>query len=246
MAKAARRDSKETASSGGIGSAVVANRQAEALAALLTKIRSCRLCRDHPDGCVLPHEPRPVLQVSAGAAICVCGQAPGTRVHESGKPFTDPSGVRLRRWMGIGEDEFYDPARVAIVPMGFCFPGLDGNGADLPPRRECARTWHDALFRSLPKFDLLLLVGAYAQRWHLRAMGLPAPRTVVATVENWRAYAQGAKAGSSEDRQQIAQCVLPLPHPSWRNNSWIKAHPWFEAELVPFMQDQVRAALEQE
>ena len=137
------------------------------LAALLAEIRACRICRDTPAGAALPHEPRPVVRLSSTARLCLCGQAPGTRVHASGRPFTDPSGDRLRDWLGVTPDEFYDEARVAIVPMGFCFPGLDANGADLPPRRECAPAWRQRLFEALPSFELVVLIGAYAQKWHL-------------------------------------------------------------------------------
>ena len=132
------------------------------------EVRACRLCRDAPRyGAPLPHEPRPVFQVSNAARLCIAGQAPGTRVHASGRPFTDPSGVRLRQWLGIGEEIFYDPVKVAIVSMGFCFPGLDAKGGDLPPRRECAETWRERLFHRLPNLELVLLVGQYAQAWHL-------------------------------------------------------------------------------
>jgi uracil-DNA glycosylase len=123
------------------------------------RIEACRHCKDAPQGKPLPHEPRPVLRISATARICICGQAPGTRVHASGTPFTDPSGDRLRDWMGVSEAEFYDPGRIAIVPMGFCFPGLDEKGGDLPPRKECAPAWRAPLFELLPQFELILLVG---------------------------------------------------------------------------------------
>ena len=136
---------------------------------LRAEIANCRLCVESPLKEPLPHEPRPVLQVSQTAKICVCGQAPGTRVHQSGRPFTDPSGDRLRDWMGIGEDLFYDHDRVAIVPMGFCFPGLDAKGGDLPPRRECRVTWHDRLFAAMPQVELVLAVGRYAQTYHMGA-----------------------------------------------------------------------------
>src|SRR5271168_1386250 len=155
------------------------------LATLAEEIRACRVCRDAPRyGPPLVHEPRPVFQVSPSARICIAGQAPGVRVHASGRPYTDPSGVRLRRWLGIGEEIFYDPLKVAIVSMGFCFPGLNAKGGDLPPRRECAESWRERLFARLPNLELIVLVGQYAQKWHL-------DRTVVArglteTVGNWR------------------------------------------------------------
>lgn len=199
----------------------------ERLAVLVERIRGCRLCTEQPRGAPLPHEPRPVLRVSSTARLCVCGQAPGTRVHASGTPFTDPSGDRLRAWMGMSAEEFYDPRRLAIVPMGFCFPGLDAKGGDLPPRRECAPAWREALFEALPNFELVLLVGQYAQRWHL---GKRAEKSLTSTVANWRSYAADG-AGTK---------FLPMPHPSWRNNHWLKRHPWYEAELLPFLRREVR------
>lgn len=202
-------------------------RAGERLAALVEQIRACRICRDEPRGAPLPHEPRPVLRVSSTARLCVCSQAPGTRVHASGTPFTDPSGDRLRAWMGVTPEEFYDPHRLAIVPMGFCFPGLDASGGDLPPRRECAPTWRETLFDALPQFELVLLVGQYAQRWHL---GKRAEKSLTATVANWRAYVTDGHGTR----------FLPMPHPSWRNNHWLKRHPWFEAELLPFLRWEVR------
>lgn len=197
---------------------------------LLVQIRKCRVCIEEPHGRPLPHEPRPVLRVSRSARLAVVGQAPGTRVHASGVPFSDPSGERLREWMGVTADEFYDTRRVAIVPMGFCYPGQDANGADLPPRPECAQAWRARLFSHLPQIGLMLLVGGYAQRWHL---GAEAARSVTATVEDWRALL---------DRPGAPR-ALPLPHPSWRNNGWLKAHPWFEAELVPQLRAEVRRLL---
>lgn len=193
---------------------------------LAADIRACRLCAEHPRGNPLPHEPRPVLRVSRSARLCVAGQAPGTRVHASGTPFTDPSGDRLRDWMGVTPDEFYDVSRIAIVPMGFCFPGLDTKGGDLPPRRECAEAWHPALFRLMPKLETILLVGQYAQAWHL---GKSRKESLTATVAAWREYYPR---------------FLPLPHPSWRNNAWIKRHAWFEEDLLPVLRRDVRRLLE--
>ena len=139
------------------------------LAALAEEIRACRVCRDAPRyGPPLPHEPRPVFQVSTSARICIVGQAPGVRAHASGRPYTDPSGVRLRGWLGVGEDIFYNSEIVAVAAMGFCFPGLDAKGGDLPPRRECAELWRKPMFAALPNLELILLVGQYAQKWHLR------------------------------------------------------------------------------
>lgn len=196
------------------------------LTALLDDIRACRICVDAPRGKPLPHEPRPVLRVSTKAKICICGQAPGTRVHASGTPFTDPSGDRLRGWLEMSKEQFYDTDRVAIIPMGFCFPGLDGKGGDLPPRRECAEHWRADLFARLLQFKLILLVGLYAQKWHLRE---GAKGNLTDTVAAWRDYAEA-------DGQV---CYFPLPHPSWRNNAWIKKNPWFDSELLPVLRNKV-------
>ena len=193
-----------------------------ALEKLAEDIRACRLCIDEPAGKPLPHEPRPVLRVSQTARLCIVGQAPGTRVHASGTPFTDPSGDRLREWMGVSADEFYDVSRIAIVPMGFCFPGLDAKGGDLPPRRECAGHWRARLFALMPQIELTLLVGQYAQGWHL---GPRRKASLTETVAAWRDYLPSA---------------IPLPHPSWRNNAWIRKHPWFETDVLPALQRDVR------
>jgi len=189
---------------------------------LTADIRSCRICVESPLKAPLPHEPRPVLRVSRKARLCIVGQAPGTRVHASGTPFTDPSGDRLRDRMGVTSEEFYDVSRLAIVPMGFCFPGLDAKGGDLPPRRECAEAWREQLFGLLPQIELTLLVGQYAQAWHL---GAARKESLTATVAAWREY--GPR-------------FIPLPHPSWRNNAWIRKNPWFEAELLPVLRREVR------
>ena len=142
----------------------------DALAPVIAGLRACRICRDEPRyGAPLAHEPRPVIQAGAGARLCIASQAPGTRAHASGRPFTDASGVRLRTWLGIPEEVFYDPARVAIVPMASCFPGQDAKGGDLPPRRECAETWRAPIFAALPRLELILTIGGYAQSWHLGA-----------------------------------------------------------------------------
>lgn len=199
--------------------------EASALDELLVTICQCRICIENPNGKPLPHEPRPVLLASRSARIAICGQAPGTRVHASGRPFTDPSGDRLRDWMAVTEDEFYDTSRIAIVPMGFCFPGLDDKGGDLPPRKECAVRWRSAVFDELGQLDLILLVGQYAQRWHL---GTARKSTLTETVRSWRAYIDGSPA------------MIPLPHPSWRNNAWLKRNTWFTDELLPELRQRVR------
>jgi len=153
--------------------------------------------------------------------LCIAGQAPGARVHKSGKPFTDPSGTRLRNWMGVDEDIFYDAARIAIVPMGFCFPGLNEKGSDLPPRKECAETWHGRLFEVLPQIETILLVGGYAQKWHL---GTRVKDTLTQTVAAWAEYGPE---------------FIPVPHPSWRNNAWLKKNPWFVSAVLPVLRERV-------
>ncbi|OYX72251.1 MAG: uracil-DNA glycosylase [Rhizobiales bacterium 32-66-11] len=205
------------------------------LAALVADIRACRACVEAPLGMPLPHAPRPVLRVSPTARILVASQAPGTKVHLSGLPFTDASGDRLRAWMGLSADEFYDVARIAIAPMGFCFPGQDAAGGDLPPRRECARLWHDRLFATLPPFDIVLTIGRPAQAYHFRRLGLGGllGSSLTQTVENWRAVRAAA----------VGPRLYALPHPSWRNTGWLKRHPWFEAEVLPELRADVRRAL---
>jgi uracil-DNA glycosylase len=200
---------------------------------LVAAIAGCRICRDSPVGRPLPHEPRPVLRPSSTARICIAGQAPGTRVHASGVPFTDPSGDRLRQWMGVDGETFYDQALIAIIPMGFCFPGLDAKGGDRPPRRECAPAWRAALFAAMPQVDLILAVGSYAQAWHLRE---GAKATLTQTVAAWREY-------YDSDRRPL---VLPLPHPSWRNNAWLKRNPWFEADYLPVLRAEIANRLDRD
>lgn len=196
--------------------------EAESLADLVARVRQCRACAD-----VLPPDvtggPRPVLRVSATARLCIAGQAPGARVHASGVPFDDPSGDRLRAWMGIDRATFYDESRLAIVPMGFCFPGTNPKGGDHPPRPECAPLWRAQVFKALPAVETILVVGAYAQAWHI-GDGRPMGETV-------RAFASHAPR------------LFPLPHPSWRNNVWLKANPWFEAEVLPALRDLVARLL---
>lgn len=184
--------------------------------AMRHEIAACRICRDHPQGKPLPHEPRPVVVLSSKARILIAGQAPGLRVHETGLPFNDASGNRLRQWLGVDRDQFYDPGKFAILPMGFCFPGYDARGSDLPPRRECAPAWRTGAVAAMPQVELIVCVGGYAQAWHL---GLKAGAAMTQTVHDWRIHLQKG--------------VLPLPHPSWRNTGWMRKNPWFEAELVP-------------
>jgi len=151
-------------------------------------------------------------------------------VHASGIPFSDPSGDRLRAWMGVTPQEFYDETRLAIVPMGFCFPGQDAKGGDLPPRTECAKLWHSTLFEALPQLELVLAVGSYAQRWHL---GAAAAGSLQENMVDWRKHL----------RQRRRPRILPLPHPSWRNNAWLTRNPWFEEDLLPVLRCEVRALL---
>ena len=189
------------------------------------EVRACRLCVEQPLGRPLPHEPRPVFQLGATARLLIASQAPGTRVHASGRPFTDASGDRLREWLGIGPEIFYDEARVAIVPMGLCFPGQDERGADLPPRRECAARWRAELMQRLGAVELVLAIGIYAQSWHL---GRFRKASLTESVRAWR-----------EPYEALVPPVIPLPHPSWRNNGWLRRQPWFERELLPVVRAQV-------
>ncbi|MYZ47173.1 uracil-DNA glycosylase family protein [Propylenella binzhouense] len=193
---------------------------------LAAEIRACRICAETPLRSALPHAPNPILRVSATARLCIASQAAGTRAHASSTPFDDASGDRLRAWLGLDRDEFYDVGRIAIVPMGFCFPGQDAKGGDLPPRRECAPAWRARLFRLMPQIELVLAIGQYAQAWHL---GDRRAGTLTETVARWREHL-GAPGPA----------VLPLPHPSWRNNGWLRSHPWFETELLPVLRSEVR------
>ena len=185
--------------------------------ALLAAVRACRACEAE-----LPLGPRPVLQAAESARILVVGQAPGARVHASGIPWDDPSGERLRAWMRMDKRAFYDASRIAIIPMGYCYPGR-GDGGDLPPRRECATLWLDQLLAKLPCIELTLLIGQYAQRHFL---GNRRKRSLAGTVEAWQDYAPR---------------YLPLPHPSARNQPWFKRHPWFERELLPVLRVRIAA-----
>jgi uracil-DNA glycosylase len=188
------------------------------LDALLREIRACTLCEAH-----LPLGPRPVLRASDTARLLIVGQAPGTKVHASGIPWDDASGRRLRSWLDMTPEQFYDEARIAIVPMGFCYPGKQGSG-DAPPRPECRATWHPQLLPQLKSVRLTLLFGQYAQAYFL---GDRRKATLTDTVRAWRDY---------------GPALLPMPHPSPRNVGWFKANPWFEAEVVPALRERVRAA----
>ncbi|HTX51327.1 MAG TPA: uracil-DNA glycosylase family protein [Caulobacteraceae bacterium] len=186
------------------------------LETLISEIRACRACAGE-----LPHEPRPVVRVRRETRILICGQAPGRRVHESGLPFDDPSGDRLRGWMGVDRATFYDHPAIGVAAMAFCFPGTDPAGGDYPPPRRCADLWRGRLLAELPNVELTLLIGAYAQRW---ALGPAARGSMTETVRAWRDYPPAA---------------LPMPHPSWRNSAWLKRHPWFEAEALPYLRERV-------
>jgi len=185
--------------------------------ALAREVRACRLCADR-----LPFGPRPVLQVDARARVLIAGQAPGRRVHESGIPFRDASGDRLREWMQVSEATFYDATRIAILPMGFCYPGT-GSSGDLPPRPECAEAWRARLLAALPNVELTLAIGRYAHAYHVTG-GRRAPLTEV--VRRWRDH---------------WPTVLPLPHPSPRNNAWLRRNGWFGRDVVPALRDRLRA-----
>ncbi|MEM6901851.1 MAG: uracil-DNA glycosylase family protein [Pseudomonadota bacterium] len=191
-----------------------------ALPALVQEIRHCRFCVERQDN-PLPHPPRPVLRAEASAELLIIGQAPGTRVHASGIPWHDPSGDRLRSWLHLDKAAFYDASRVAIMPMGFCFPGQDAKGGDLPPRRECAPRWHDLVLAKLPAVRTILLIGQYAQA---RYLGAARKRNMTETVAAWRDYTPR---------------FWPMPHPSWRNNAWLKRHPWFETDLLPALRHHI-------
>ncbi|MDX1580015.1 MAG: uracil-DNA glycosylase family protein [Alphaproteobacteria bacterium] len=183
---------------------------------LLTEIRGCTHCAQH-----LPLGPRPVLRAKESARVLLIGQAPGTKVHETGIPWNDPSGDRLRQWLGLEREVFYDDSRFAIMPMGFCYPGRDKNGGDAPPRPECAPLWHEPVLEQLPNLELTLLIGSYAQA---RYLGSGRRKTMTETVRNWRAYQPD---------------YLPLPHPSWRNTAWLRKNPWFEDEVIPVLRERV-------
>jgi uracil-DNA glycosylase len=190
----------------------------ENLDRLVKEIRACTLCKPYL-------EPRPIIHVSKTAKLCIASQAPGLVVHKTGISFNDASGDRLRDWMGVTRDEFYDEKRIALTGMAFCFPGYDKNGSDLPPRKECAATWRVRLFNALPQFETILLVGSYAQTWHL---GDRVKSNMTETVRAWREYTPQ---------------FIPMPHPSWRNTGWLKKNPWYADELLPYVRRRVRRLL---
>jgi uracil-DNA glycosylase len=185
---------------------------------LLTRVRACRLCAAH-----LPLGPRPVLRASSTARLLIIGQAPGTRVHQTGIPWNDPSGDRLRTWLQLEREQFYDESQIAIMPMGFCYPGK-GKSGDLPPRPECAVQWHDSLLAEMPAIELTLLVGKYAQDYYLGSQR----QTLAETVRGWQQHTAG---------------LFPLPHPSPRNIRWFRNHPWFEAEVLPALRSHLETIL---
>lgn len=193
------------------------------LETLLAEVRACRICEAD-----LPLGPRPVVRAKRSAQIIIIGQAPGTRVHESGVPWDDRSGDRLREWLGVDKETFYDEGRIAIMPMGFCYPGVLDRGGDKPPRPECAPQWHPPLLKALPNISLTLLVGSYAQPYYL---GNRSAKTMTETVRNWRDYLPD---------------IIPTPHPSWRTTGWARKNPWFEAELLPELRSRVRELLQSE
>lgn len=182
----------------------------------LDEVKACDYCKKH-----LPHGVRPVVQIDPNASILIAGQAPGSKVHATGIPFDDPSGDRLRSWMGVDKTIFYDATKIAILPMGFCYPGT-GKSGDLPPRKECAPLWRDKLLGLMPNIQLTLVIGQYAIRWHLPD---EKKQTLTNTVKLWKDH---------------WPAKLPLPHPSPRNNIWLKKNPWFETQIIPSLQDRVK------
>jgi uracil-DNA glycosylase len=198
--------------------------EGDGLAALTDAIRGCRLCAARFAATATGHAPRPVPWLSAQAPILLAGQAPGMKVHDRGRPFDDASGDRLRAWLGVDRETFYDRSRFAVLPMAFCFPGYDAKRSDLPPPPVCAQTWRTAALAAMPDVRLTLLIGSHAQRWHLG----PGAASVTQTVRGWRECPAG---------------LVPLPHPSWRNSGWLKRNPWFEKELVPVLRVRVAGLL---
>ncbi|WP_295877700.1 uracil-DNA glycosylase family protein [uncultured Zhongshania sp.] len=190
----------------------------ETLPALLSAVRDCQLCAEH-----LPLGPRPIVIANASARLLIIGQAPGTRVHESGIPWNDPSGDRLRQWLAIDRDQFYSDTRLAIMPMGFCYPGK-GRSGDLPPRKECAPQWHARLLAQMPAVDLVLLIGQYAQNYYLQ--------------DNFKNLTDRVQNYPTDSR------FFPLPHPSPRNQMWLRRNPWFECDVLPRLRERIAPLLE--
>ena len=192
------------------------------LADLSNRLRACVHCKERFAATRTAHAPNPIFQVSETARICIAGQAPGLRAHKSGRPFTDPSGVRLREWLGMDEAAFYDATKVVILPMAFCFPGYNKNNHDLPPPSDCARLWRTQLFDALPQLELIVMVGKSAMGWHLPELRSKSLTEIVS---------RGMIEGNPR--------ILPLPHPSWRNNAWLKGNPWFETDILPLLRAEV-------
>ncbi|SFH20715.1 Uracil-DNA glycosylase [Palleronia marisminoris] len=190
---------------------------------LIPRLAACEICAERFAATRTAHRPNPVVWFRPGARLLIASQAPGMRVHEANTPFWDQSGKRLRAWLGLDETAFYDRSRVAIVPMAFCFPGYDAKGSDLPPPPVCARTWRTPILQGLDRVRCTILIGGYAQKWHLGTKA-----GVTETVRDWRAHAPE---------------VFPLPHPSWRNTAWLRKNPWFEAELLPVLRARVKEVM---
>ena len=194
-----------------------------ALSELSQSIARCTHCAERFRATETAHDPKPIFQVSETARLCIAGQAPGLRAHNSGRPFTDPSGVRLREWLAIDEETFYDPTKLLIAPMAFCFPGYNKNKHDLPPPADCARLWRRQLFDAMPQVELIVTVGKSAIGWHLPELRSKSLTEIVSG---------GIVSGRP--------AVLPLPHPSWRNNAWLKGNPWFETDILPQLRSEVQ------
>jgi len=195
----------------------------DALPNLKADLATCKLCTNRFLATKTKHSPNPIVWFNESASILIAGQAPGLRVHDDGRPFWDRSGDRLREWMGVDSETFYDQSKIAIVPMAFCFPGYNAAGSDLPPPNICADTWRAPIVKALKQVNLTLLIGGYAQKWHLETK-----EGVTETVRNWRSHLPNA---------------IPLPHPSWRNTGWLKKNVWFEADLLPMLRQRVAEEL---